>query len=151
MRENTTLNTIRVPYTIREATWRGNRAALIAIRDNVFIREQNVPPALEWDGLDEACRHVIASTTAGDAIGCGRVLSDGRIGRMAVLNAWRGAGVGSALLHTLIDIARRSGQRECRLAAQITAMGFYTKHGFIVISDEFLDAGILHQDMLLEL
>src|SRR5690606_21065604 len=91
------------PSTPRRPPPGAARDALHAVRDAVFVREQGVPVALEHDALDRACVHVLARTPSGDAIGTGRLVPPGeglpaRIGRMAVLPAWRGRGVGATLL-----------------------------------------------------
>ncbi|MDP1716437.1 MAG: GNAT family N-acetyltransferase, partial [Burkholderiales bacterium] len=91
------------------------------MRSTVFIDEQNVPEALEWDDQDEKSRHVLALSVHGEPIGTGRLLPDGRIGRMAVLREWRGKGVGSAILQALLELARQDGLRTIRLNAQTHA------------------------------
>ena len=73
-----------------------------------------MPDELEWDGIDADCRHALAEDAAGRPIGCGRLLPDGHIGRMAVLRDWRGRGVGAALLARLIAEARARRARERR-------------------------------------
>ncbi|MGD8559808.1 MAG: GNAT family N-acetyltransferase [Gammaproteobacteria bacterium] len=135
------------PYQISETSWINDRKDLIRIRTEVFINEQLVPPDLEWDGYDRDCWQVIARTTDGEAIGTGRMLFDGHIGRMAVLPAYRNQGIGSALLGKLLDIARHQGLPEVFLHAQIAAVDFYKAHGFEVCSAEFMDAGIPHVTM----
>lgn len=124
---------------------------LRAVREAVFVREQGVPLALEWDELDPRCRHVLARDAAGRPIGTGRLTPDRRIGRMAVLADWRGRGVGDALLRALLDEARELGCREVSLHAQASAIGFYALHGFLPFGERFVEAGIDHQSMHLVL
>ena len=124
---------------------------LHAIRRIVFIEEQGVPESLEWDRYDARSQHVLAYEPEGIAVGTGRLLPDGHIGRMAVLRPWRRRGVGSALLAALLDLARKQKLPLVRLHAQTHAVGFYAKHGFTVTSDEFPEAGIPHRAMELEL
>src|SRR5690606_10203674 len=83
-------------FEIREVDWPAGKDQLSAIRTAVFIREQHVPPALEWDELDVEAIHLLALDWSGNAIGCARILGNGNIGRMAVLPAWLGKGVGTA-------------------------------------------------------
>jgi predicted GNAT family N-acyltransferase len=135
------------PFRIRHAQWESDQAALRRVRELVFVREQNVPLDLEWDGIDPDCEHVLAEDTQGVAVGTGRLLPDGHIGRMAVLQNWRHRGVGSALLQRLIEIAAARGAREVILNAQTTALAFYERHGFTAEGEEFLDAGIVHRRM----
>jgi predicted GNAT family N-acyltransferase len=66
---------------------------------------------------------------------------------MAVLEAWRGQGVGSALLKALLRLAHDRGIRRVRLNAQSRAVGFYQRHGFVAEGQEFIEAGIAHRAM----
>lgn len=136
----------RPAVTVRIADWVADRAALRSVREAVFVREQSVPLELEWDEFDAASRHVLA-WHGSEPVGTGRLLPDGHIGRMAVLRDWRGSGVGSALLVTLMDLARAAGMRTVALNAQTQAMPFYTHHGFAAEGEEFLEAGIPHRHM----
>lgn len=122
---------------------------LRSIREAVFVVEQNVPADLEWDGVDRDCLHVIAYTYDRSAVGTGRLLDDGHIGRMAVLAPWRGRGAGSALLLKLIAIAKTRGIDSVALNAQTHALAFYERFGFVAEGDDFDDAGIPHRHMLL--
>ena len=131
---------------VRRADWAGELATLRAIRDEVFVREQAVPVELEWDEFDPVSQHVLAFAGA-QAIGTGRLLPDGHIGRMAVLRDWRGKGVGSALLIALMDVARTRGMASIELNAQVHAVAFYERHGFHGEGGEFLEAGIPHRRM----
>jgi len=136
-------------FAVRTARWPEDAEALRTIRREVFIVEQNVPEELEWDGLDADCRHAIAASTLanGVAIGCGRLLPDGHIGRMAVREPWRGRGVGAALLRHLMDLALREGHARVVLNAQTHAMRFYERFGFTSVGEEFMEAGIPHRTM----
>ena len=106
------------------------RALAAPIRFAVFVEEQGVPREIELDEMDAACIHALAYLD-GKAIGTGRLLPDGHIGRMAVLKEWRGHGVGSRILNALVEQARRRGDREVALSAQVHALAFYRAHGFV--------------------
>lgn len=134
-------------FRVDEVPWATHAGVLGAVRREVFVIEQHVPEDLEWDGLDPGCRHALATDAAGRAIGTGRLLPDGHIGRMAVLASWRGRGVGGALLARLVAIARARGDAVAVLNAQTHAVGFYRRAGFEVSSAEFMDAGIPHVEM----
>jgi predicted GNAT family N-acyltransferase len=138
-------------YRVREVSWTEAGERLGAIRKRVFVDEQGVSEALEWDGLDPACRHVLAETAGGEAVGTGRLLPDAHIGRMAVLPAWRRRGVGSALLTALIAMARSRGDAGIVLHAQAYVVAFYRRAGFVAIGEPFMEAGIPHVRMELEL
>lgn len=124
---------------------------LRAVRETVFVQEQQVPMTLEWDALDPQCRHMLARDAHGRAIGTARLTPERKIGRMAVLREWRNAGVGAALLQALLRTARSDGWRDVSLHAQVSAIDFYLRHGFEPIGARFMEAGIEHQSMRLVL
>ena len=132
---------------VRIADWQQDNADLRRIREAVFIAEQSVPPELEWDGDDEAAIHFLALEN-GYPIGTARLLTDGQIGRVSVLRDWRGMNIGDAMMRAVIAEAERRGLIERRLTAQVHATKFYERLGFEVVSEEFLEAGLPHVDML---
>lgn len=138
---------IENPFMVRLADWNRDREALRRIRYEVFVREQKVDEALEWDGIDADCLHALAVDQQGVPIGCGRLLPDGHIGRMAVLADWRGKGVGQAILRLLMARGKEAGHRALLLNAQTHALGFYAREGFEPFGPEFEEAGIAHRAM----
>ena len=138
-------------FRISPVRWGEAESEIRPIRETVFMREQNVPEDLEWDGLDPDSDHVLAYDVTGNPIGTGRLTGDGWIGRMAVLKKWRGRGVGDLLLTALLQLAREKEIERVRLAAQIYAVGFYKRHGFTAVGGVYDDAGIPHREMYLDL
>ncbi len=138
-------------FTVRRVRFDEAHADIAGVREAVFVAEQGVPLALEWDGRDHEALHVIAVTSAGEVVGTGRLLPDGRIGRMAVLAPWRGRGVGSAMLDALLAAARERGLARVTLSAQVAAVPFYARRGFTAEGGEYEEAGIPHQRMVLRL
>jgi predicted GNAT family N-acyltransferase len=138
-------------FRVRMTDWQHDEVALRSVRHDVFIVEQQVPETLEWDNLDADCRHAIAEDAEGRVIGCARLLPDGHIGRVAVRSHWRGIGVGAELVATLIDIARARGDAKAMLNAQVHALPFYARFGFVSAGEPFDEAGIPHQAMELRL
>lgn len=137
-------------FEVRLVAWDEAHAALESVRRAVFVVEQHVPEELEWDEADSVSQHALASAD-GVPIGTARLLPDGHIGRIAVLRAWRGRGVGAALLTAMIDAARQRGFTTVLLNAQVQALDFYRRFGFVAEGDVFPDAGIPHRAMRLEL
>jgi predicted GNAT family N-acyltransferase len=123
------------------------REALLAVRDDVFVLEQHVPLDLDRDDDDPRSIHVLARALDGNAIGTGRLAPDGRIGRMAVLSGWRGRGVGTTLLQTLLELARTRKFESVTAHAQRDATPFYLQHGFKPEGEPFEEAGIPHLHM----
>ena len=138
---------IRDDFTVEIAHFELDFDALRAVREPVFIVEQGVPPEIEADSLDPQCRHVLARDPDGTPIGTGRLTPHRTIGRLAVLPAWRGQGVGAALLQALVDMARALGYPVIELHAQVDAIGFYEQYAFEAIGKEYEEAGIRHRTM----
>ena len=134
-------------FTLLQTDWAHDAARLAEVRRVVFIGEQGVPEAMEWDEYDAVSDHWLALAEDGTPIGCARLLPDGHIGRMAVLPAWRGRGIGRALLAAVTSAARARGVRTLRLSAQTHAVAFYTRAGFAAEGDEYEEAGIPHVAM----
>lgn len=140
-------------FHVEHADWAraGDRDALRAIRLEVFVREQAVPESLEWDDLDPRSFHLLARSDGGEPIGCARLTPHGKIGRVAVRQPWRGRGVGLGLLRSLVARARTQGRTEVVLDAQVSAVTFYEREGFVAHGEPFEDAGITHRAMRLAL
>jgi YbgC/YbaW family acyl-CoA thioester hydrolase len=132
---------------VRIGTWDEMKADATALRTQVFVQEQGIPPELEMDANDAHCVHAVAYNAYGRPLGTGRLLTDGHIGRMAVLKAMRGSRVGAALLRELMGEARSRGHSEVRLNAQSYVTPFYRKAGFVECGEEFMEAGIAHVEM----
>lgn len=142
-----TAMTVPPEFVVRAASWNADRVQLQDVRRAVFIAEQQVPASLEWDEFDAVSLHALAQDALGHAIGTGRLLPDGHVGRMAVMRNWRGRGVGGGILEFLADCARRRGDTLLHLDAQTHAIGFYERHGFVAHGEVFPDAGIPHRRM----
>ena len=135
---------------IEQTTWQASQQPLSEIRRRVFIDEQGVDASEEFDTADAGAVHWLAFTPDNTAVGCARLIDD-RIGRMAVLKPFRNRGIGSALMRHIINYAAGIGLPRLRLHAQIQALPFYEGMRFVASGDEFMEAGIPHRSMTLEL
>ncbi|MDR2670962.1 MAG: GNAT family N-acetyltransferase [Oscillospiraceae bacterium] len=134
---------------LREIAPGGDAAPAFAVREAVFVREQGVPPAHEWDDCDPISFHVVLCRD-GAPIACGRVYAEGStavLGRVAVLPAERRKGHALQICRALIDIAARLGAQRLTLHAQTHAAPLYEKLGFVRVGPEFLEEGIVHVRM----
>lgn len=138
---------------VQLGNWEVLKFQLIPIRTTVFIEEQRVPEELEWDNVDQSAVHLIASNQQKQCMGCARVSihsnkNTAYIGRMAVLKTFRHQGVGRLLLQAALEYCLQQNVQIIALSAQTHAIGFYEKAGFKINSDAYMDAGILHVDMV---
>lgn len=136
-----------VEYRIESGDWAALGTAAMTVRERVFIKEQGVPVEIERDVNDATSRHVVAFGPNGEAIGTGRLLPDGHVGRLAVVKKWRGTGVGAALFERLLQLAQEAGMQRLELHAQTSAAGFYARYGFVTQGAEFYEAGLPHITM----
>ena len=144
-----------VQTVISEARSAADRALAFAIRREVFVVEQRISAALEFDGRDGAARHLLARQ-GGAPVGSLRLrlLEHGRVAkieRVAVRAAARRHGVGQALLEAALALACAAGAKEARLHAQCTVQGFYGALGFVAEGPTFIEDGIAHVAMRLDL
>lgn len=135
-------------FSVAVVDWQTHASQLQRVRKQVFVDEQQVPLDEEWDNRDSEAWHILATDNNGEPIGTGRLLRNGQIGRMAVLKAFRGQGLGAAILQCALQCARDNQLSRVFLHAQTHAIPFYGKYGFIAEGDEFMDAGIPHQNMV---
>lgn len=132
----------------------GSMATIAAIRYAVFVVEQGVDVAIEWDDKDTIAEHVLI-------IDCGRPIGTARVRpvddnalkceRVTVRPSDRGAGWGERLMDICESIAHEGGATECILHAQKRVADFYRRQGYVVVGDPFEEAGIPHVKMRLEL
>lgn len=134
-----------VDYALQSAT-------VHAIRQTVFVQGQGIDPALERDDDDARALHLLACTADGQPVGTARLLIDsagnrGQIGRMAVLDGYRGQGIGRLLLEQLCEHARQQGLGQLQLQAQLAALPLYLRAGFLPDGAQRMLAGQLHQPL----
>jgi len=142
---------------IFKTDWQTDRISLSAIRELVFIKEQQVPIADEWDEKDESATHFLVRTVYGKAIGCARLLVENRtgksvfhIGRVAVLAEYRNQGIGRELIRTIISHCKtQHPDYPLYLHAQTSRRQFYEYLEFVAQGPIFMDAGIPHIEMWL--
>ena len=135
--------------------WDTLREGAAQVRTEVFVHEQGIDAALEWDEDDSHAVHALLRNRMGDPIATGRLLpsQDGvaKIGRMAVIRPLRGTHFGQYILNGLIEHARARGDRQIQLHAQRSAEGFYRRLSFQAQGEPFLEVDIPHITMVRDL
>lgn len=123
--------------------------AALALRVEVFCREQGVRLEAEQDGHDGEAAHLVA-VEADEIVGTLRLIEgDGRVTvqRVAVRRDRRCAGVGAALLAAAEREARARGATALELHAQIESEPFYLSAGYTSYGPRFFEEGIEHVAM----
>lgn len=119
------------------------------LRREVFMLEQGVPHAEEYDDRDRDATHVV-TVLDGNVVATLRILwlpEHAKIGRFAVRKSVRGRGVGTRLFQATLKILQAGGHERIGMESQVDKTGFYEKFGFHLYGSEYLDAGILHRKM----
>lgn len=139
------------PIEVKQTSWQASSDQLTAIRYQVFVDEQNVPKQEEIDHHDLKATHWLAFGSGHTAMATARLLDNGQIGRIAVLAPYRQLGVGSSIMRHIIDFAIKQKMGKLSLSAQTHAIPFYQRFGFVAIGEPFIDSGLLHTSMQLNL
>ena len=119
------------------------------LRREVFVLEQNVPAAEEFDARDLGATHLV-TLREGDVVATLRILWHGdsaQISRFVVRKALRSLGLGKRLLHEAMLLIEQRGVRKVFLDAQLDKVPFYERFAFQADGDTFLDGGIVHTRM----
>ncbi len=137
--------------TVETGNWATLGESASALRRAVFIEEQRIPEAMEWDAHDAVVLHAVARNRIGQVIATGRLLhaEDGisHIGRMAVHRNLRSGGHGAAVMQVLQEAAKVRGDHVVALNAQRSAERFYARLGYVPHGEGFDEAGIPHIEM----
>ncbi len=120
------------------------------VRKEVFVEEQNVPVELEIDELEKMATHFVGYSE-GKPIAASRIRFQndyGKMERICIRKDFRGKGYGKDILLFMENYAKENGLNKAKLHGQIQAEKFYQKLGYKTVSDQFMDAGIPHVEMI---
>ena len=126
---------------------------LLKLRVEVFVVEQACPyPELDGRDLQSQTRHFGLQEPVGEVISVLRLIEENpngrklfRIGRVCTKQSARGGGHATRLLQAaLADV----GEHPCHINAQTYLVEMYSRHGFVVAGDEFVEDDIPHVPML---
>lgn len=142
-------------YNVRHIEDAALKEMAYAVRREVFVVEQEVAPDEEFDEFEDDSRHFLVSTDDGKAVGTARWRFTNRgvkLERFAVLQEFRGKGVGAALVQAVMDDVRSQTQNKpapnVYMHAQLRAMPLYYRFGFEKEGEKFDECGIQHYTMV---
>ncbi|QDP39812.1 GNAT family N-acetyltransferase [Radiobacillus deserti] len=135
---------------VRIAATEQEKADAYSVRRQVFVEEQNVPPELEIDDLEDIAIHFVGyENHIPVAASRLRLVEDyGKLERICVLKEHRGKSYGKDIISRMEAYIQDKGLQKSKLNAQTHAEGFYKSLGYKTISDTFMDAGIPHVTMI---
>lgn len=138
-------------YRLHIGAWATLQTWAAPVRLAVFVQEQGIPVAEEWDADDAHALHAVITDAQGVPVATGRLLQPqpglAQVGRMAVLSSHRGRHLGACILQALCDAAYARGDTQVVLHAQRSAEGFYRRHGFEPQGEPYDEVGIEHITM----
>lgn len=137
-------------YQVKQGNWDQLQQDAKLIRTLVFIQEQGITEADEWDEQDAISQHFVIYDQD-QPIATARLLQNNSVGRVAVLKAYRGKGLGQMIMLDIIAFAKQQGRAFLHLSSQVHAMPFYQQLGFVVQGDEYDECGIPHIEMRMPL
>lgn len=135
-------------YRVQSGHWDKLEQDAKFIRKQVFIIEQNIPEEEEWDDQDMISDHFVVYDQD-QPIATARLLQNNSVGRVAVLKAYRGQGIGRMIMLEIIRQAHQQDRKFLQLSSQVHAISFYEKLGFSIQGDAYDECGIPHIKMQL--
>lgn len=135
-------------YRVQSGHWNKLEQDAKFIRKQVFIIEQNIPEEEEWDDQDMISDHFVVYDQ-NQPIATARLLQNNSVGRVAVLKAYRGQGIGRMIMLEIIRQAHQQDRKFLHLSSQVHAISFYEKLGFSIQGDAYDECGIPHIKMQL--
>ncbi|HAV57539.1 MAG TPA: GNAT family N-acetyltransferase [Acinetobacter junii] len=135
-------------YRVQSGHWDKLEQDAKFIRKQVFIIEQNIPEEEEWDDQDMIPDHFVVYDQD-QPIATARLLQNNSVGRVAVLKAYRGQGIGRMIMLEIIRQAHQQDRKFLHLSSQVHAISFYEKLGFSIQGDAYDECGIPHIKMQL--
>lgn len=135
-------------FSVKQGSWDQLQQDAKLIRKLVFISEQNIPEQDEWDDQDAISQHFVVYDQ-NQPIATARLLANNSVGRVAVLKAYRGQGIGRLIMLQIIAYAQAQKRPSLQLSSQVHAVSFYEKLGFSIQGDEYDECGIPHIEMVM--
>ena len=137
-------------YQVKHGRWDQLQQDAKLIRTQVFICEQGITEADEWDDQDVISQHFVIYDQD-QPIATARLLQNHSVGRVAVVKAYRGQGLGQMIMLEIISYAQKQGLSVLTLSSQVHAISFYEKLGFTVQGNPYDECGISHIEMTMNL
>lgn len=129
-------------FKFKQVTWQFASPEILKIRQKVFVIEQRFDKEVICDQYDNDCYHILVRDKSDKAVGCGRLIPDGRISKIAVLIGFRGKGLGTNILTHLISIAKKKNIPNLTLNAETELVHFYDQQKFHIDGPVYMKQGI---------
>jgi predicted GNAT family N-acyltransferase len=137
-------------YQVKHGRWDQLQQDAKFIRTQVFICEQGITEADEWDDQDLISQHFVIYDQD-QPIATARLLQDNSVGRVAVIQKYREQGIGRLIMLEIIEHAQQQQYSFLKLSSQLHAISFYEKLGFLTQGNPYDECGIPHIEMMMPL
>ncbi len=127
--------------------WLSDAAEIMALRKKVFVVEQHFDKEVICDQFDSQCFHILVKDIHNNTIACGRLLHNGRIGKIAVVLNHRNQGIGTRILTQLIKLAKSNNIKNLSLNTETELSHFYNHQNFNNDGPVYMKQGIPFQKM----
>lgn len=143
-------------FRVVPATSEELKKKAFTIREEVFVVEQQVAAAEEFDEFEDESHHFVALDENDEPIGSARwrpTEKGIKLERFTAKKTWRGKGIGTAIVKAVLDDISEKADKGTYLYmhAQLPAVPLYLKFGFQTKGDQFDECGIMHYHMWREL
>jgi hypothetical protein len=134
-------------FKVDKVKWRACATDIKKVREKVFVYEYHIPATNEFDSNDVNCEHVLIRDDEDNPIATGRLCSDGKISRIAVLLGHRNSDASKRVITKLLDIAREKGMKRVYIDSDLDDVDKYRAQGFSAVGSVYMDSGIAKQPL----
>ncbi|MET1253752.1 GNAT family N-acetyltransferase [Aliikangiella maris] len=131
-----------IAFKFQRVSWQSAANDIMEIRKKVFVIEQRFPKEVVCDQFDNSSYHLLVTDAEDTPVGCGRLIPNGRVGKIAVLINHRGHGVGTQILNHLINIAQENNIQNLTLNAETDLVHFYDQQQFHIDGPVYMKKGV---------
>lgn len=138
----------QMSFTFKQVTWQEKRKELQQVREKVFVYEYHIPADIEFDKCDLNYQHLLGIDHQGNSIATARINSQGEIGRVAVLQAYRTNEFYNLIFQQIALCAKQLGAEELSFKCNLIEKDKFTQCGYAARGNVFMEAGIARQRLV---
>ena len=135
-------------YSVSRVMWEQAAPLLKDVRERVFVCEYRIPKKIEFDRKDKQAIHMlICDDISQEPVATGRILPNGEISRIAVIQEFRKNQLDKVIINGLIKIAKELELTEVFIYSPLDAVDYFSQNKFYTVGSVFMEAGLPRQKM----